>query len=312
MSVSLSLRLFACAIAVATLVACGDDASGILADAGDASSADAGGTTDGGDADTERRLPLCESPTSCDSDDLSCRPLFGRPAANTGLGEGECGEACACDGVSWIVPTYDASFVEGLQGWTLVGSDFAMASDPYDASPRPTPDAASFCGYIVEDAAEQTYRLETFDSLEGLLAAGARVTHAGACGACSTLRDLAVYISIPDLTTPVRECGLLGLSQSQEAARLCLEALGFTAACADIWGYNAAHTAVVCLAECLALLDDPYHTPDGALNACIQCDEDQSGPVFKAVAGRTRRNSGLPTALCRPCETLARIEHVLP
>jgi hypothetical protein len=60
---------------------------------------------------------------------------------------------------------------------------------------------------------------------------------------------------------------------------------------------------------CIALLDDPYHEPDGALNACLQCDEDESGPVFKAVAGRTRRNSGLATALCRPCETVWRVEH---
>jgi hypothetical protein len=35
--------------------------------------------------------------------------------------------------------------------------------------------------------------------------------------------------------------------------------------------------------------------------ACLLCGETQSGPVFKAVAGRTRRNSGLPKALCRPC-----------
>lgn len=26
---------------------------------------------------------------------------------------------------------------------------------------------------------------------------------------------------------------------------------------------------------------------DGRLNACLQCDEDRSGPVFKATAGRT-------------------------
>ena len=52
-----------------------------------------------------------------------------------------------------------------------------------------------------------------------------------------------------------------------------------------------------------------YHTPDGALNPCIQCDEDESGPVFKAVAGRTRRNSGLASALCRPCESVASVTH---
>jgi len=37
-----------------------------------------------------------------------------------------------------------------------------------------------------------------------------------------------------------------------------------------------------------------------------------SGPVFKAVAGRTRRNSGLASALCRPCESVYPLEHVYP
>ncbi|MCU1282383.1 MAG: hypothetical protein JWM53_5929, partial [bacterium] len=46
---------------------------------------------------------------------------------------------------------------------------------------------------------------------------------------------------------------------------------------------------------------DLCNQPDGTLNACLQGDEDQSGPVFEAVAGRTRRNSGLPNATCRPC-----------
>jgi hypothetical protein len=60
---------------------------------------------------------------------------------------------------------------------------------------------------------------------------------------------------------------------------------------------------------CTALLADPYNTPDGGLNACLQCDEDNRGAVFKAMAGRTRRNSGLATAICRPCDTVAPVIH---
>ena len=56
-------------------------------------------------------------------------------------------------------------------------------------------------------------------------------------------------------------------------------------------------------------IDEPYNLEDGSLNACLQCDEDVSGDVFKTVAGRTRRNSGLASAICRPCETVWRIEH---
>ena len=60
---------------------------------------------------------------------------------------------------------------------------------------------------------------------------------------------------------------------------------------------------------CVAALTKPYNEPDGALNACLQCDEDKSGPVFKAVAGRTRRNTGLANALCRPCSEVRPLLH---
>ena len=56
-------------------------------------------------------------------------------------------------------------------------------------------------------------------------------------------------------------------------------------------------------------MEDPHHNPDGSLNDCIQCDEDQSGAVFKAIAGRTRRNSGLASALCRPCDSVYQVSH---
>ena len=135
------------------------------------------------------------------------------------------------------------------------------------------------------------------------------MTHGGGCGLCSSLADLAVYAGNGDLTAPVRQCGLVGAVGGFEATVACLRELGFTPPCAQIWAYNTRHTQQECFDVCVALLDDPYHEPSGALNACLQCDEDRSGDVFKAVAGRTRRNSGLATALCRPCETVWRVEH---
>lgn len=116
----------------------------------------------------------------------------------------------------------------------------------------------------------------------------------------------------PDLTEPVRECGLEGISGGPEQNLECLRALGFSEPCAQIWYYNTNHTRGACLQECFAALDQPYHLPDGSPNACIQCDEDLSGPVFKAVAGRTRRNSGLASALCRPCASVFQVDHAYP
>ena len=145
-----------------------------------------------------------------------------------------------------------------------------------------------------------------------MTADGATVTHYGPCGLCSSLQDLAVYIRHDDLTTPVRTCGILGLSESDDTNLQCLLDLGFTPACAQIWFYNTAHTRSACFSLCIGALDDPFNREDGTLNPCLQCDEDVSGPIFKSIAGRTRRNSGLPSAICRPCDGVARVNHAYP
>jgi hypothetical protein len=184
-----------------------------------------------------------------------------------------------------------------------------LADDPYttpDAYPE-RPNKA--CGLIVSNDAGNSYQLETFDSRGALEATGAWLTHDGACGQCSSLQDLAVYIEQTDLTTPVRQCGIDHLNGEMQDHIACIAALGFSDACAQIWYYNSRNTQQTCLTQCLSALGADYHNADGTLNDCILCDEENSGPVFKAVSGRTRRNSGLPTALCRPCSTISRIQH---
>ena len=46
-----------------------------------------------------------------------------------------------------------------------------------------------------------------------------------------------------------------------------------------------------------------------SLNKCLQCDEDKSGPVFKSVAGRARRNSGLTSKINRNVDVFAYVSH---
>ncbi len=108
----------------------------------------------------------------------------------------------------------------------------------------------------------------------------------------------------------------------------CLMALGFSIECASIWKWNVENTrskclevrdktcCIYCLRMCHKMLtllssqvcllawihDDPNNNPDGSLNDCLQCDEDKSGPNFKYFAGRTRRNSGIPSSIQRPPE----------
>jgi len=235
--------------------------------------------------------------------------LFGVPNAHTGLGAAQCGPRCACDGEpAWDAPSYSAADVAALRGWTLADPPGLLVDDPY-ARPAPPIADGAYCGVVRDDPGARRYHLATFASRAEAEAAGAVPTHAGPCGLCSSLADLAVYVERPDLTEPVRACGLMYPSGPADDHQRCLRDLGFTAPCAQIWYFNTVHTRAACLGPCLALLDAPYHTPDGALNACLQCDEDQSGDVFKALAGRTRRNTGVPSAMCRPCTEVERLVH---
>lgn len=254
------------------------------------------------------RVGLLGAVASCSVEDPtpdpSCEgPLFGAPTDATGLAASQCVPALA----DWTPPRWDPARVAALRDWTLLDPPAAPTDDPYDdpVSPPP-PDLV--CAVDVVSRSDRTYRLVSAPVAD----APGPITHGGACGLCSSLADLAVYAENADLTAPVRECGFEGFSGGVDAVAECLEDLGFTPPCARIWAYNAEHTREVCLDVCLDALDAPYHTPDGALNPCLQCDEDLSGPVFQAVAGRTRRNTGIPNALCRPCDTVWRIEHRIP
>ena len=250
---------------------------------------------------------------ACSDDDLdepeTCEGLFGAPTEATGLDEDECDRGCDCPDERWEAPEYDVEFVGELRQWTLVDEFEIPDEDPYGDDGFEPPARDGYCGVIVEDFDERTYRLETFASLDKLEEADARLTHEVACGLCSTLEDLAIYIEERDLTEPVRECGMKGLTEGIDEQNECIEELGFSTSCAAIWSWNATNTREACIDICLHYLDEPYNEPDGSLNDCMACDEEKSGEVFQAVAGRTRRNSGLPSAICRPCDGLYRMSH---
>jgi hypothetical protein len=234
--------------------------------------------------------------------------LFGMPSEHTGLTSEQCQPTCDCDGRAWSPPRYTDSDFAALRAWTLLDPPPDLRANPYENASSSVTSASAVCAFVAGDA-PKTYRLRTFASAEQAEAAGARVTHTGTCGACSTLTDLAVYLSEPELANPVRRCGLEHLASSMDEHVACLEEIGFTHACAQIWYYNSINTRNVCTGVCFALLHAPHHEPSGALNACLQCDEDESGPVFKAVAGRTRRNTGMASTICRPCSEVYPIEH---
>ncbi len=254
----------------------------------------------------------CEPPTPEPDAGAPCAMLFGRPNERTGLDDTACRPRCEGCGERPFEPrAWDASSLDVLRAYTLAAPLSELGSSPYDeGTPSPAP-LGTVCAVMIDDPVAHTYHLETFPSADEAEARGGIVTHTDACGICSTLTDLAVYASQPDLTDPVRQCGLMHVTDFDGLVG-CLEALGFTRPCAQIWAYNTEHTRAACGSVCLRLLRAPYHAPDGTLNECLACDERESGPVFKAVAGRTRRNSGLANAMCRPCSEVFPIDHDYP
>ena len=87
--------------------------------------------------------------------------------------------------------------------------DFSDAAQPCTMTPPQDETLVSLgeeavCGIHYESynngTCSKEYRLKSYPSREQAETAGAFVTHAGACGACSTTQDLASYLRSPDLT----------------------------------------------------------------------------------------------------------------
>ena len=156
----------------------------------------------------------------------------------------------------------------------------------------------------------RTYSLRTFPNASRAVASEHAVTHDGACGVCSSLQDLGVYMKSPDLVARGKVCATVASIVGFDAGVRCYLALGFTPACAQMWTMDSIHTFRVCRATCLRNLFTPSNVgPTCDINDCIACDEHKSGPIFKLFAGRTRRSSGLRSGIQRNCSEVANIEH---
>jgi len=173
------------------------------------------------------------------------------------------------------------------------------------------------CALKFKDSKEKKYHLRTFKSQEEAKRKGWTVTHKYKCGTCSSLKDLAVYMAKPDLTDPVRYCTKkLGLGRIKN----CLvQKVGFTERCSESWAYNADHTKKRCIGVCIkdyGLINIITNNMQGSnvdqkgkLRPCIACDEYRSGPGFKYAAARTRRWSGLVSAIKRGAGEVYRVNH---
>ena len=215
--------------------------------------------------------------------------------------------------VKWIPPTYNNTVVEAFHKKILLNKYEEVKVDPYSINNYNTTHVG-YCGVLYNNSKREFYTLKNFSTVNELLKNNAFLTHKGSCGRCSTLQDLSVYMKFHNLTAPVRRCGVKGFINKKWNVK-CLMNLGLTLPCAQIWYYNSRNTRKNCLKPCLKDWKEPYNIPNEracpncTLNSCLACDEKISGPIFKKVAARTRRDSGLTSAIWRPLSSIAEITH---
>lgn len=160
------------------------------------------------------------------------------------------------------------------------------------------------------------YNMTTYNSKDEMLEAGAEMTHWGACGACSTTQDLAVYVEYPDLTAKGQECGVRGLLNTTDGIE-CFEEVGYTRPCAEAWMFNVFNTRDHCFDVCVdfTFFGDGVNNgppPECRIANCLLCDEQMSGPIFQTEAARSRRRSGLLSKIARPCDVILIVDQKPP
>ena len=97
----------------------------------------------------------------------------------------------------WTPPTYNSTVIAAFRNKTCTNA-IPMGANPYGNGSLPTPNATNdvhVCAVKYEDErARKAYALRTYASAAAAVADGAHVSHLHACGACSTLADLATYM----------------------------------------------------------------------------------------------------------------------
>jgi len=215
---------------------------------------------------------------------------------------------------TWQPQNYTMNFTNQLMSQTAV-NPYDLSCNPYENSTcqtTPPQGADGVCAIRYTESSCTRYAMETFPNTTAAEAANFTVTHIGKCGLCSTTQDLAVYMNIFDMTTVGKKCAIKSIVNTNWGIN-CFKDLGMTTPCARIWTYDAIWDSKKCGWICTKELLKPFNGPPPfcEINDCLQCDEDEAGPIFKEFGGRTRRRSGLASAITRPCDTVAQIDHVI-
>jgi hypothetical protein len=173
------------------------------------------------------------------------------------------------------------------------------------------------CAFKFIDKKKTQYQLKSFASKAQALSSGYIVTHQFHCGACSSLKDLAMYLEKRNMVNDSRRCAKrLSPLKSKKCHQ---KKIGFSNYCAEVWAYNANATRKNCMKTCVkeyglinllrGIYPDTYVNADGTLKPCILCDELKSGGGFHYMSGRTRRSSGIISAINRGDEEVYPLDY---
>jgi hypothetical protein len=232
------------------------------------------------------------------------------------------GESCPVD----QKPQTDySSLIPVLRSFTWE-NPYTLTCDPIaDASCDTTPFLQEGGACVVEFSgpadtcpANWSYSVSTYPGTfeEAMADTSMYVTHAGACGTCSSLQDLSVYMAEgPNLRDKSANCGIRG-KRSKLDGIACFQDIGFTEGCSIAWYYTTKKNAQNCLPGCaiFSIFNLPPNgpPPQCKLAKCLQCDEAQAEPLFNRYAARSRRNSGLLSDTVRPCSEIVQLEQTNP
>ena len=177
----------------------------------------------------------------------------------------------------------------------LVNPPDLLKKNPFDKKKIKKYKQLGICAIIPINSTK--YKLQSFSSKKQL-PKHAIITHYGKCGTCSSTQDLAIYKKKRNLTDPIKRCALRGML-AKKWNHKCVKNIGFSKPCAQVWFYNSQNTLKKCWKPCLKHYFSKNNISKSKLNPCLQCDENINGPIFKRLAGRTRRNSGIKSSIQR-------------
>jgi len=147
----------------------------------------------------------------------------------------------------------------------------------------------------------------TYSNVTFAHVAGAKVAHCGACGACSTKDDIAIYASTRNtLTKTATTCGTKAFLGRAAVEKCYIDEVGFSDTCNNCWVDNVMCDYRNCVFTCLKMIifNERNNVDGGGLNACLNCDEKICGTAFLQCAGANRRRCGIVSDIAREQKSL--------